>query len=149
MLFRFYREGTIYMRLFEADNRTWTSPYIHVMAVLVVAVKLMYGLDGLPRARPEGLPAAPHWAKWAESALHWLQGPLNPSPYPQVCRRLPHNGSLAVQQVCSAPNATTFVSFTTFSGMSYHVYTMAAWQWSRSSSNASACTLTAEDAQTA
>lgn len=72
------------MRLFEADNRTWTSPYIYVMAVLIVAIKILYGLDGLPRNRLEGVPAAPDWCKWAESALHRLQGPIYPSPNAQV-----------------------------------------------------------------
>ena len=85
-LFRFYREGTIYMRLFEADNRTWTSPYMYVMAVLIVAIKILYGLDGVPRPRPEGLPAAPHWSEWAESAVDQLQGPIYPSPNAQVSR---------------------------------------------------------------
>ena len=83
-LFRFYREGTVYMRLFEADNRSWTSPYIYVMAVLIVAIKTLYGLDGLPRSRPEGLPAAPEWSQWAESAVHRLQGPMYPSPNAQA-----------------------------------------------------------------
>ena len=72
------------MRLFGADNRTWTSPYIYVMAVLVVAIKILYGLDGLPRGVLEGLPAAPEWYQWAESALHRLQGPIYPSPNAQV-----------------------------------------------------------------
>ena len=86
-IFRFYREGTIYMRLFEGDNRAWTSPYIYAMAVLIVAIKILYGLDGLARPAPEGLPAAPEWTDWAESALDRLQGPLHPSPLSQA--RLP------------------------------------------------------------
>lgn len=87
-LYRFYREGTIYMRLFEADNRSWTSPYIYVMAVLIVAIKILYGLDDLPRTRPEGLPAAPPWPKWAESAVQRLQGPFFPSPNAQVSQSI-------------------------------------------------------------
>lgn len=76
------------MRLFEADNRAWTSPYIYVMAVLVVAIKILYGLDGVQRPRPEGLRAAPHWSKWAESALHRLQGPMYPSPNAQASQSI-------------------------------------------------------------
>ena len=83
-LFRCYREGTIYMRLFETDNRTWTSPYIHTMAVLVVTIKVLYGLDGVPRPAPLGLPGAPQWTQWAESALQQLQGPVYPEAHQQV-----------------------------------------------------------------
>ena len=83
-LFRCYREGTIYMRLFETDNRTWTSPYIYTMAVLIVTIKVMYGLDGDPRPAPPGLPGAPHWTQWAESALQHLQGPVYPEAHAQV-----------------------------------------------------------------
>ena len=72
------------MRLYEADNRSWTSPYIYVMAVLVVTIKVLYGLDGLPRATPAGLPAAPQWTEWAASALDRLQGPIHPSPIHEV-----------------------------------------------------------------
>ena len=106
-LFRFYREGTIYMRLFEADNRAWTSPHIYVMAVLVVAIKILYGLDGLPRTRPEGLPAAPEWSKWAESALRRLQGPMYPSPNAQASLSVTQNsGSLAVDCMQASAFAT-------------------------------------------
>lgn len=84
-LFRCYREGTIYMRLFETDNRTWTSPYIYTMAVLIVTIKVMYGLDGDPRPAPPGLPRAPRWTQWAESALQHLQGPVYPEAHAQVC----------------------------------------------------------------
>ena len=83
-LFRCYREGTIYMRLFEAENRLWTSPYIYVMAVLLVSIKVLYGLDGVPRPAPPGLPGAPNWKQWAESALDRLQGPVYPAPQEQV-----------------------------------------------------------------
>ncbi|KAL0039320.1 hypothetical protein WJX79_003263 [Trebouxia sp. C0005] len=83
-LFRCYREGTIYMRLFETDNRTWTSPYIYTMAVLIVTIKVLYGLDGIPRPAPLGLPGAPQWAQWAESALQHLQGPVYPEAHEQV-----------------------------------------------------------------
>ena len=83
-LFRCYREGTIYMRLFETDNRTWTSPYIYTMAVLIVTIKVLYGLDGDPRPAPPGLPGAPHWTQWAESALQHLQGPVYPEAHAQV-----------------------------------------------------------------
>lgn len=54
------------------------------MAVLVVTIKILYGLDGLPRATPEGLPAAPQWTQWAASALDRMQGPIYPSPAYQV-----------------------------------------------------------------
>ncbi|DBB06941.1 TPA: hypothetical protein ACH3X3_009592 [Trebouxia sp. C0006] len=83
-LFRCYREGTIYMRLFETDNRTWTSPYIYTMAVLVVTIKVLYGLDGVPRPAPLGLPGAPQWTQWAESALQHLQGPVYPEAHQQI-----------------------------------------------------------------
>ena len=72
------------MRLFEGDNRSWTSPYIYLVAVLLVAIKLVYGLDGVAKPKPEGLPAAPDWVKWAESALNCQQGPMYPSPSQQV-----------------------------------------------------------------
>jgi len=84
-LFRFYREGTIYMRLFGMDNRSWTSPYIFVMAVLIVTIKVLYGLDGIPRPAPLGLPPGPEWTTWAESALDHLQGPVYPPANEQVC----------------------------------------------------------------
>ena len=83
-MYRCYREGTIYMRLFEVENRSWTSPYIYTMAVLIVSIKVLYGLDGLPRPTPLGLPAAPTWLQWAESVLERLQGPLHPAPFEQV-----------------------------------------------------------------
>ena len=72
------------MRLFEVENRSWTSPYIYIMAVLIVAIKVLYGLDGLHRPAPLGLPAAPTWLQWAQSVLDRLQGPLHPSPSEQV-----------------------------------------------------------------
>lgn len=109
MLFRFYREGTIYMRLFEADNRTWTSPHIYVMAVLIVAIKTVYGLDGLPRTQPEGLPAAPQWSQWADSALYQLQGPMSPSPNAQASQNLfPNSGSLVVDCMQVSMKASAF-----------------------------------------
>ncbi|DBA85800.1 TPA: hypothetical protein ACH3X1_005353 [Trebouxia sp. C0004] len=83
-LFRCYREGTIYLRLFETDNRIWSSPYNYVMAILVVTIKVLYGLDGVPRPAPLGLPGAPHWTQWAESALQHLQGPVYPEAHEQV-----------------------------------------------------------------
>ena len=72
------------MRLYEADNRTWTSPYIYAMAALIVTIKVLYGLDGIPRRPPPGLPAGPNWTTWAQSALDHLQGPVYPSPTDQV-----------------------------------------------------------------
>ena len=72
------------MRMFEADNRIWTSPYIHVMAVLIVTIKVLYGLDGIPRQLPPGLPPGPKWPKWAESALSRLQGPVYPAGNAEV-----------------------------------------------------------------
>ena len=76
------------MRLFESENRHWTSPYIYLMAVLVVAIKVLYGLDGLPRNTPLGLPDAPPWTQWAQSALDGLQGPYFPSAPEQVVAAL-------------------------------------------------------------
>ena len=80
-VYRCYREGTNYMRLYELQNR---SPYLYLMAVLIVAIKIWYRLDGAPTAAGDGMPASPNWITWAQSALERLQGPFYPPNDQQV-----------------------------------------------------------------
>ena len=87
-LYRCYREGTNYMRLYEMQS---SSPYLYLMPVLIAALKIWYRLDGAPTPSQHGMPACPHWMQWAEAALHRLQGPIYPPPGQQVCSALlPH-----------------------------------------------------------
>ena len=54
------------------------------MAVLIVAIKVWYRLDGAPTAADNSMPASPDWLTWAQSALQRLQGPLYPSTDQEV-----------------------------------------------------------------
>lgn len=59
-----------------------SMPHAHVMAVLVVTLKLLYGLDGQTRRLPEGLPPPPVWLEWAQEAIRR-------APKPSLVRLLP------------------------------------------------------------
>lgn len=50
---------------------------LELLAVLIVAVKLFYGLDGQARDLPACLPAPPIWREWAEDVFVHLTGPLS------------------------------------------------------------------------
>ena len=52
-----------------------SQPHAHVMAALVVAVKLLYGLDGVTRRLPAGVPPPPDWLAWAAAALRHASQP--------------------------------------------------------------------------
>ena len=54
------------------------------MAVLIVAIKIWYRLDGAQTAAVNSMPASPDWVTWAQSALQRLQGPLYPSTDEEV-----------------------------------------------------------------
>ena len=61
-------------------------PHAHVMAILVVTLKLFYGLDGQTRRLPSGLPPPPDWLRWAEEAIRR-------APQPSLIRFLPGQAS--------------------------------------------------------
>jgi hypothetical protein len=42
------------------------DPYAHLAAALLMAAKLLYGLDGSPRQQLPGVPPAPPWLEWAQ-----------------------------------------------------------------------------------
>lgn len=63
------------MRLYEMQH---CSPQLYLMAVLIVAIKIWYRLDGSPTAAADGMPASPDWVTWAQSAFDKLQGPVYP-----------------------------------------------------------------------
>ena len=54
---------------FQLVSGASSLPHAHVMAVLVVTLKLLYGLDGQTRRLPEGLAPPPVWLQWAEEAI--------------------------------------------------------------------------------
>ena len=46
------------------------QPHAQLLAALVVALKLLYGLDGRPRRLPSGVPPPPpDWMSWASRAV--------------------------------------------------------------------------------
>lgn len=69
------------MRLYEMQS---CSPHLYLMAVLIVAIKIWYRLDGAATAAADGMPASPDWITWAQSALHRLQGPMFPAADEEV-----------------------------------------------------------------
>ena len=73
-----------------------SQPLAHLMAALVVALKLLYGLDGQARRLPEGLPAAPHWLRWAQQAIRR-------APRPSIASLAPNEASRHPAGLLSAP----------------------------------------------
>jgi len=62
-----------------------SQPYAYVMAVLVVTMKLFYGLDGQSRCLPESLPLPPDdWHVWAEEVVRRGSKPSIISLVPSV-----------------------------------------------------------------
>ena len=64
-----------------------SQPLAHLMAALVVALKLLYGLDGQARRLPEGVPPPPNW-------LHWAQQAARRAPNPSIPTLVPSEASL-------------------------------------------------------
>lgn len=71
-LYRLHREGWSDMRL---ERRAQCNPFAQLMALLVAAMKLVYGLDGQPRSPPAHLPPVPNWQAWAQRTVAKLQSP--------------------------------------------------------------------------
>ncbi|GAB4816552.1 hypothetical protein N2152v2_003598 [Parachlorella kessleri] len=60
---------------YHLQYRVLAQAHTHAMALLLVAVKLLYGLDGRRREVVEGLPPPPDWLHWARVVMGSLQGP--------------------------------------------------------------------------
>lgn len=69
-LFRVHSAGTLQT---ELQNQASLQPYVHLMAVLIVAARLCYQLDGSPRAHLPGVPPPPNWQGWARGMLACLR----------------------------------------------------------------------------
>ena len=69
-LFRVHVAGTLQI---ELQDHASLQPYAHLMAVLIVAARLCYQLDGSPRAHLPGVPPPPDWQGWARVVMARLR----------------------------------------------------------------------------
>ena len=69
-LFRVHAAGTLQA---ELQDQASLQPYVHLMAVLIVAARLCYQLDGSPRAHLPEVPPQPDWQGWARGVLACLR----------------------------------------------------------------------------
>lgn len=73
-LFEVHMAGSPQMRL---QDDIHMHPYTHIMAVMIVAVKLLYGLDVEPcQIGKAQAPAAVDWQAWAEAVVKRSRGPV-------------------------------------------------------------------------
>lgn len=71
---------------FQLMGGASSQPLAHLMAVLLVTLKLLYGLDGQARCLPEGVPQPPHWLRWAQQAVRRAPKPSILSLAPSEAR---------------------------------------------------------------
>ena len=69
-LLRVHATGTLQA---ELQSQASLQPYAHIMAVLIVAARLCYQLDGSPRVHLPGVPPPPEWQGWARGVLACLR----------------------------------------------------------------------------
>lgn len=73
-LFWVHKGGTPHAQLQDVEH---LQPYAHLMAVVVVAARLCYQLDGSGTVHVPGLPPPPDWQAWAMQALAGLRRQSN------------------------------------------------------------------------
>jgi hypothetical protein len=53
----------------ETASGQVVNPYVSLVAMLLMAAKLLYGLDGRPRQLLPGVPPPPPWLEWAHRVV--------------------------------------------------------------------------------
>ncbi len=59
----------------ETDSGQVVNPYVSLVTMLLMAAKLLYGLDGRPRKLLPGVPPPPPWLDWADRVVSLCPGP--------------------------------------------------------------------------